>query len=123
MLLHTFRWSTLLILLCLTIISTVESFNQLRDVRSAFALHCKTGSFGVGSSFTSPESVSKMMKDVAEAIIAARDAQVSLALVDVPVPVTGTFCKLVEKRIWRRKTSENPSSIELLLLLTSIQLG
>jgi hypothetical protein len=92
---NAFRWFTLLILLCLTIISTVESFKHLKDVRSDFALQCKTGSFNVGSSFTSPESVSKMMKDVAEAIIAARDAQVSLALVDVPVPVTGRFSSLV----------------------------
>ena len=53
------------------------------------ALRCKSGSLTVGSTFNSPDSVSAMMKDVATAIIAARDAQISIALVDVPVPVTG----------------------------------
>ena len=43
----------------------------------------------MGATFNSPDSVAAMMKDVAKAIIAARDAQISLALVDVPVPVTG----------------------------------
>jgi hypothetical protein len=94
MMLNTYRWSTLLVLLCLTIISSVESFKHIKVVRSDFALNCRTGGFSLGSSFTSPESVSRMMKDVAEAIIAARDAQVSLALVDVPVPVTGRFLRV-----------------------------
>ena len=57
--------------------------------RSVSALNCKSGSLNPGSTFSSPESVSQMMRDVAEAIVAARDAQVSLALVDVPIPVTG----------------------------------
>lgn len=88
---NALRWFPTVTFLCLTIISSVESFNRPRDARCTFELSCRTGGFSVGSSFTSPESVSRMMKDVAEAIIAARDAQVSLALVDVPVPVTGTY--------------------------------
>ena len=56
---------------------------------SNFAIECKSGGLSVGATFNSPDSVAAMMKDVAKAIIAARDAQISLALVDVPVPVTG----------------------------------
>jgi hypothetical protein len=62
-----------------------------RKGQSGSSLLCKTGGLNVDSQFLSPDSVSAMMKDVAEAIIAARDARVSLALVDVPVPVTGKY--------------------------------
>lgn len=68
----------------------VGAFHQYgQNHRTVTALNCKTGSLNIGSTFSSPESVSAMMRDVAEAIVAARDAQVSLALVDVPIPVTG----------------------------------
>ena len=88
-------WSA--IILFLYVMLSVNSFKTAtnsvhrREGQSAFTLACKTGSLAVDSQFLSPDSVSAMMKDVAEAIIAARDARVSLALVDVPVPVTGMY--------------------------------
>lgn len=88
-------WSA--IILFVNVVLSVHSFKTAtnsihrREGQSAFTLACKTGSLAVDSQFLSPDSVSAMMKDVAEAIIAARDARVSLALVDVPVPVTGMY--------------------------------
>lgn len=76
--------------LCLAMSVNISAFHHNgRQRRAVSALNCKSGSLNPGSTFTSPESVSQMMRDVAEAIVAARDAQVSLALVDVPIPVTG----------------------------------
>ena len=80
----------------LLVVSTLCSIHSYRPITSRvnkaasnFAIQCKSGGLSVGSTFNSPDSVSAMMKDVAKAIIAARDQQVSVALVDVPVPVTG----------------------------------
>ena len=86
-------WSVVLLVvnLALSVQSLKNPPNSIhkRKSQSGSTLLCKTGGLNVDSQFLSPDSVSVMMKDVAEAIIAARDARVSLALVDVPVPVTG----------------------------------
>lgn len=50
---------------------------------------CTTGSFKVGATFTSPQTIEEMMRNVAVAIAAARDADVPYGLVDIPLPVTG----------------------------------
>jgi hypothetical protein len=91
-------WSVVLLVVNLAL--SVQSFRTTpisihsRKGQSGSSLLCKTGGLNVDSQFLSPDSVSAMMKDVAEAIIAARDARVSLALVDVPVPVTGKYLRL-----------------------------
>ena len=79
------------ILLVISNLDTVLSYNRVKSsiTRGDYFLQCNSGGVSVGATFNSPDSVSAMMKDVAKAIIAARDAQISLALVDVPVPVTG----------------------------------
>ena len=79
------------VLLVISNLDTVLSYNRVKSsiTRGDYFLQCNSGGVSVGSTFNSPDSVSAMMKDVAKAIIAARDAQISLALVDVPVPVTG----------------------------------
>ena len=83
-------------LLVLSSLNIALSYNRVIPKNSKFrgglSLPCTSGGLSVGSTFNSPDSVSAMMKDVAKAIIAARDAQISVALVDVPVPVTGTSC-------------------------------
>jgi hypothetical protein len=85
-------WSVVLLVvnLALSVRSLRTTPNSIHS-RKGQTLLCKTGGLNVDSQFLSPDSVSAMMKDVAEAIIAARDARVSLALVDVPVPVTGKY--------------------------------
>ena len=57
--------------------------------KTATRHQCTTGSFSVGATFTSPQSIAEMMRDVATAVAAARDANVPYGLVDVPLPVTG----------------------------------
>lgn len=86
-------WSVVLLVVNLALsvqaLKNTPSSIHKRKSHSGTTLLCKTGGLNVDAQFLSPDSVSAMMKDVAEAIIAARDARVSLALVDVPVPVTG----------------------------------
>jgi hypothetical protein len=74
---------------CYHMVSSIRSSRSSAIKESSSSLKCQTGGSTTGSTFNSPASISAMMKDVAKAIIAARDAQVSVALVDVPVPVTG----------------------------------
>jgi hypothetical protein len=42
-----------------------------------------------GAIFKSPDTIAAMMIDVAKGIAAAKENNVALALVDVPLPVTG----------------------------------
>lgn len=79
------------ILLVISNLDTILSYSGVKrsTTRCNHFLQCNSGGISVGTTFNSPDSVSAMMKDVAKAIIAARDAQISVALVDVPVPVTG----------------------------------
>ena len=79
------------ILLVISNLDTILSYSGVKrsTTRYNHFLQCNSGGISVGTTFNSPDSVSAMMKDVAKAIIAARDAQISVALVDVPVPVTG----------------------------------
>jgi hypothetical protein len=42
-----------------------------------------------GATFKSPDTIAAMMVDVAKGITAAKENNVALVLVDVPLPVTG----------------------------------
>ena len=43
----------------------------------------------IGSTLQTPDSVANMMTDVANAIVAARDNDINIGLVEIPIPVTG----------------------------------
>ena len=87
------RFGTMLQLLLIVLVMThmITAFRPIRStVRRLTSLDCATGPAKVGSSFTSPASIGDMMYDIAVAIEKARDNDVRVGLVDLPIPVTGT---------------------------------